>query len=278
MKRKSIDSKAGRFLGIYFAVITLILLWNLFHCTEVSWLTRDAFCEKDLLQEETDTESGSAAAAELVDDHGINVYTGEDGGNGIKSGARLRGVALLGYSNANGLRFLNETVSAQVRRADSGEVLGESIVHVRNQSPYPADETMMYMALSEPVSGTAEESLEISFSSEGLKENGIMAWIAPESIPTGSNYIAEIPRAISSVRAMVLLLTEESQRSRWVQKEAGSAIGAGKLLLPMAIHSFQLTPEMSFLLEGEQFYPVWKEEDTQQIPAIIREVRARLQS
>ena len=173
MKRKSIDSKAGRFLGIYFAVITLILLWNLFHCTEVSWLTRDAFCEKDLLQEETDTESGSAAAAELVDDHGINVYTGEDGGNGIKSGARLRGVALLGYSNANGLRFLNETVSAQVRRADSGEVLGESIVHVRNQSPYPADETMMYMALSEPVSGTAEESLEISFSSEGLKENGI---------------------------------------------------------------------------------------------------------
>ena len=112
----------------------------------------------------------------------------------------------------------------------------------------------------------------------GLKENGIMAWIAPESIPTGSNYIAEIPRAISSVRAMVLLLTEESQRSRWVQKEAGSAIGAGKLLLPMAIHSFQLTPEMSFLLEGEQFYPVWKEEDTQQIPAIIREVRARLQS
>ena len=173
MKRKRIDNKTGRFFGIYFAVITLVLLWNLFHCTEVSWLTRDAFCEKDLLQEETDTESGSTAAAELVDDHVINVYTGEDGGNGIKSGARLRGVALLGYSNANGLRFLNETVSAQVRRAGSGEVLGESIIHVRNQSPYPADETMMYMALSEPVSGTAEESLEISFSSEGLKENGI---------------------------------------------------------------------------------------------------------
>ncbi len=111
----------------------------------------------------------------------------------------------------------------------------------------------------------------------GLQENGIQAWIAPESIPTGSNYLAEIPRAISSVRAIVLLLTEEAQKSRWVQKEIGSAVGAGKLLLPMIIHTFPLTPEMTFLLEGEQFYPVWKEDNSQQIPAIIREVRAKLQ-
>lgn len=112
----------------------------------------------------------------------------------------------------------------------------------------------------------------------GLQENGIAAWIAPESIPTGSNYIAEIPKAISSVRAILLLLTEEAQNSRWVQKEVGSAIGAGKLLLPMIIHSFSLTSEMTFLLEGEQFYPVWQETPEQQIPAIIREVQKRLQT
>ena len=112
----------------------------------------------------------------------------------------------------------------------------------------------------------------------GLRENGISAWIAPESIPTGSSYIAEIPRAISSVRAILLLLTMEAQSSRWVQKEVGSAIGAGKLLLPMKISSFALTPEMSFLLEGEQFYPIWQEDEAEQIPAIIQEVRAKLQA
>lgn len=111
----------------------------------------------------------------------------------------------------------------------------------------------------------------------GLQEQGIAAWIAPESIPTGSSYLAEIPKAISSVRAMVLLLTEDAQRSRWVQKEVGSAVGAGKLLLPMIIRSFPLTPEMTFLLEGEQFYTVWQEADEQQIPAIIQEVRTKLQ-
>ena len=111
----------------------------------------------------------------------------------------------------------------------------------------------------------------------GLQEQGIIAWIAPESIPTGSSYLAEIPKAISSVRAMVLLLTEDAQRSRWVQKEVGSAVGAGKLLLPMIIRSFPLTPEMTFLLEGEQFYTVWQEADEQQIPAIIQEVRTKLQ-
>ena len=111
----------------------------------------------------------------------------------------------------------------------------------------------------------------------GLQEHGIVAWIAPESIPTGSSYLAEIPKAISSVRAMVLLLTDEAQRSRWVQKEVGSAVGAGKLLLPMIIRSFPLTPEMTFLLEGEQFYTVWQESEEQQIPAIIRDIRTKLQ-
>ena len=112
----------------------------------------------------------------------------------------------------------------------------------------------------------------------GLRENGISAWIAPESIPTGSSYIAEIPRAISSVRAILLLLTMEAQSSRWVQKEVGSAIGAGKLLLPMKLSSFALTPEMSFLLEGEQFCPIWQEDEAEQIPAIIREAQSKLQA
>ena len=34
--------EAGRFFAVYFAVILLILIWNLTHCTSTAWETRDA--------------------------------------------------------------------------------------------------------------------------------------------------------------------------------------------------------------------------------------------
>ena len=41
-KKQPNTGKARTFFLVYFSVITLILLWNLFHCTEVSWITADA--------------------------------------------------------------------------------------------------------------------------------------------------------------------------------------------------------------------------------------------
>ena len=104
----------------------------------------------------------------------------------------------------------------------------------------------------------------------------IRTWIAPESIPTGSSYLSEIPRAISSIHVMLLLLTEEAQKSRWVLKEVSSAIGSGKLILPMQVYPFSLTPEVRFMLEGEQIHFLWEDDREQQIPAVVREVELKL--
>ncbi|MBE6000059.1 MAG: DUF2142 domain-containing protein, partial [Sarcina sp.] len=204
--------KVTRFFSVYFVVITLILLWNLFHCTTTSWVTRDAVSLSETVKSGT-AESGTAKSGndwsetgepgtgepetgesetdgagtvqseteketiELLDgqslilrtvDQDEEIVSSEAGGNAV-----LRGAALLGYENRNALRFTDESVQAEVIRAETGEVLGTADLLLRNQTPYPADEMMMYFTFSTPVAGTAGEELELRFSAEGLPRNGI---------------------------------------------------------------------------------------------------------
>jgi hypothetical protein len=87
--------------------------------------------------------------------------------------------------------------------------------------------------------GTADPSLErkqnmsadifISYKSEEepyarrirdvLEANGISCWMAPDSIPLGSNYMKQIPQAIEACKAVIVLVSEKSQKSIWVKNE-----------------------------------------------------------
>lgn len=46
-----------------------------------------------------------------------------------------------------------------------------------------------------------------------LENNGIPCWMAPQSIPAGSDYAAEIHSAITDCCAVVLFLSKTSQES-----------------------------------------------------------------
>ncbi len=119
-------------------------------------------------------------------------------------------------------------------------------------------------AIDEAINVSKKADVFISYSSKQaeqaniilnfLKENNISCWMAPYSIPSGSNYLDEIPAAISQIKVMLLLLTPESSESRWVQKEISSAIGANKLLLPYQLYNFTLSQRLMFLLDGEQIF------------------------
>ena len=65
-----------------------------------------------------------------------------------------------------------------------------------------------------------------------LEANEISCWMAPQSIPSGSNYTQEIPNAIRTCDFFVLVLSEASQASRWVPKELESATNEGKTITP----------------------------------------------
>lgn len=106
-----------------------------------------------------------------------------------------------------------------------------------------------------------------------LLDNSISCWMAPNSIPTGSSYQEEIPIAINQIASLVLLLTPDAEKSRWVQKEVGTAIGADKKIFPYQLTEFELNVNFKFLLEGEQIYPAWENDMQTWLEKLLTKVK-----
>lgn len=76
--------------------------------------------------------------------------------------------------------------------------------------------------------------------------------MAPQSIPAGSDYGNEIPKAIEKCKAFLLLLSDASQNSNWVPKEVGLAIGKGKIVVPFQIDNATISEAFNFYLTNSQ--------------------------
>ena len=85
-----------------------------------------------------------------------------------------------------------------------------------------------------------------------FEQNGVLCWMAPESIGGGSSYAAEIPKAIRGCDAFVLILSKKSQESVWVKSEVDMAKNMGKLILPFVIEKMNLNDEMTLYLNNVQ--------------------------
>lgn len=111
-----------------------------------------------------------------------------------------------------------------------------------------------------------------------FQQQGIVCWIAPESIPTGSNYLEEIASAINTTRILVLLLTEDAMHSTWVQKELIAACNAGNTILPYQLENIQLTGAFSYLLGNVQIYHAWKQCEQEAFDSFAESVQKCLKS
>lgn len=86
-----------------------------------------------------------------------------------------------------------------------------------------------------------------------LNMNNINCWMAPDSIPGGSNYAECIPNAIKNCSVFLLILSENSQRtSKWVTKELDSAINFDRAIIPFHIDNSPLETSFSFRLTNVQ--------------------------
>lgn len=85
-----------------------------------------------------------------------------------------------------------------------------------------------------------------------LENNGISCWMAPDNIPSGSNYAREIPTAIQNSRVFVLLLSRVAQLSQWVTKELDLAVNKRKVIIPFVLEECELLDEFNFYLVGAQ--------------------------
>ena len=102
------------------------------------------------------------------------------------------------------------------------------------------------------ISYSSKEYREACLVNDVLIKNGVSTWMAPESIPGGSNYTKEIPKAISSCKIFLLILSDNAQKSRWVSTEVENAFKKEKIILPFVIESFILNDEFDFLLSQSQ--------------------------
>lgn len=107
-----------------------------------------------------------------------------------------------------------------------------------------------------------EKTVFISYSSkdflyvrgivELLKSIGAAYWKAPEMIPAGSNYAREIPAAIRDCDVFLLVVSQASQKSIWVEKELDTAINHRKKILPIKLDDEPLNDLFKFYLNNVQ--------------------------
>ena len=79
-----------------------------------------------------------------------------------------------------------------------------------------------------------------------LQSHGINCWMAPESIPAGSNYTKEIPYGILYSKVAVLILSNASINSIWVNQEVTYLLSANKIIIPFIIENINENPSISY--------------------------------
>lgn len=89
-----------------------------------------------------------------------------------------------------------------------------------------------------------------------LLENGITCWMAPYDIPAGSKYAYVINDALENCTCLVLLLTNASQESQFVEREIERAITYRKPIIPMQLEDIQLNSGFKFYIGNSQIIAV----------------------
>lgn len=81
-----------------------------------------------------------------------------------------------------------------------------------------------------------------------MEDAGISVWMAKSEITAGENFANAIPPAIEKCACLVLLLTEDAQRSSWVPKELDQAIHLQKPIIPVQLKEVPLSDAFKFSL------------------------------
>lgn len=125
------------------------------------------------------------------------------------------------------------------------------------------------------ISYKTEDEAQARWVRDTLETNGISCWMAPGSIPGGSSYASEIPAAIRGCRAFVLVLSQQTQASRWVPRELDQAINCGKVVLPFMLEDCALRDDFNFYLTNVQRYNAY-ENKAAAMEKLLRDLRALL--
>ena len=109
-----------------------------------------------------------------------------------------------------------------------------------------------------------------------LQNNHIDTWMAPHDLPQGADYADVINDVIRDAACVVLLLTEDTQSSVFVDKEIERALHYGKTIAPIQLGKVELNDSFAFYLCNQQIAMVSAlDESMPKMQALLRSVALR---
>jgi TolB-like protein len=104
---------------------------------------------------------------------------------------------------------------------------------------------------------------------ESLERHGIACWIAPRDVKAGALYADAIVRAISSARALVIVLSGNAIGSSHVGKEVERASSKQRPIIALRIDKAPLTPALEYFLGESQWIEAQVENKEQAYARLI---------
>lgn len=87
-------------------------------------------------------------------------------------------------------------------------------------------------------------------------EDGVENWMAPYDIPAGFKYAHVIDEALKNCECVLLLLTNDSQNSEFVEREIERAVTYKKSIITMKLEDVELNPGFRYFLSTTQVVAV----------------------
>lgn len=92
-----------------------------------------------------------------------------------------------------------------------------------------------------------------------LEENNVRCWIAPRNITSGKPFAEEIMDGLLAAKIVVLVFSESSQNSPYVNNEIDTAFSNNKPILSFKIDEFMPEKRMEFFLRNNHWLEAYPE-------------------
>ncbi len=107
-----------------------------------------------------------------------------------------------------------------------------------------------------------------------LEGQGIRCWVAPRDVGPGVEYGEAIIGAIGEARALVLVLSDQSNESQFVRKEVERAVSKTKPVLPVRIREVTPSGALEFYISSAQWVDAWKSPMEQHLGPLVAAIKA----
>src|SRR5215831_17136848 len=107
-----------------------------------------------------------------------------------------------------------------------------------------------------------------------LEEHDISCWVAPRDVPPGVEYGQAIIDGIGESRALVLILSDQSNESQFVRKEVERAVSKTKPVLPVRIREVLPSGSLEFFISSAQWVDAWRSPMEKHLSQLVTAVKA----